>query len=99
MARHLLDAKKVEKARPRVKAYRLADGDGLYLYVPPSGVRAWQYRYRHDGKPQTATLGKLSYMSLAEARTKAGRVTGCPTIGPKSLPASTTTFRVSMTCR
>ena len=71
MARHLLDAKKVEKAKPHVKAYRLADGDGLYLYVPPSGVRAWQYRYRHDGKPQTATLGKLSYMSLAEARTKA----------------------------
>jgi integrase len=69
MARHLLDAKKVEKAKVRAKPYRLADGDGLYLYVPPSGVKAWQYRYRHAGKPQTATLGKLAYMSLSGART------------------------------
>lgn len=76
MARHLLDAKKVEKAKTRAKAYRLADGDGLYLYVPPSGVRAWQYRYRHDGKPQTATLGKLSYLSLADARAKADGLRG-----------------------
>lgn len=71
MAKHLLDAKKVANAKARAKAYRMADGDGLYLYVPPSGVRAWQYRYRHDGKPQTATLGKSSYMSLADARGKA----------------------------
>ena len=69
MAKHLLDAKKVEKARVRAKAYRLADGEGLYLYVPPSGVKAWQYRYRHAGRPQTATLGKLAYMSLGQART------------------------------
>jgi integrase len=72
MARHLLDAKKVEKAKPRAKPYRLADGDGLYLYVPPSGVKAWQYRYRHGGKPQTATLGKYSdVQGLAWARSKA----------------------------
>jgi Arm DNA-binding domain len=68
MAKHLLDAKKVEKARPRAKSYRLADGDGMYLYVPPSGVKAWQYRYRHAGEPQTATLGKLAYMPLSRAR-------------------------------
>jgi hypothetical protein len=43
------------KNRPMAKAYRLADGDGLYLYVPPSGVLAWQFRYRLGDKPQTAT--------------------------------------------
>jgi len=69
MARHLLDAKKVEKAKPKVKPYRLADGDRLYLYVAPSGVKAWQYRYRHEGKQQTLTLGKLSdVLTLAEVR-------------------------------
>ncbi len=69
MPRHLLDAKKVEKAKPQAKAYRMADGDGLYLYVAPSGVKSWQYRYRHEGKQQTLTLGKLSnVLTLAEAR-------------------------------
>jgi integrase len=76
MAKHLLDAKKVEKAKPRAKSYRLADGDGLYLYVPPSGVKAWQYRYRHAGRPQTATLGKLAYMPLSRARELAEEARG-----------------------
>jgi integrase len=76
MARYLLDAKKVENAKPRAKSYRIADGDGLYLYVPPTGVRAWQYRYRHGGKPQTATLGKLAYMSLSQAREAVVRARG-----------------------
>ena len=58
-------------APPGNKAYRLADGESLYLYVAPSGVRSWQLHYRLDGKQQTATLGKLSTMSLALARTKA----------------------------
>jgi integrase len=75
MARHLLSDLRVQKAKPRAKAYRLADGDGLYLYVPTTtkDARAWQYRYRHDGKPQTLTLGKLSRLTLAQARNAAGR--------------------------
>lgn len=72
MARHRLDAKTVEKAKPKAKSYRLADGDGLYLYVATSGVKSWQYRYRHEGKQQTLTLGKLSaVLTLAEARRRA----------------------------
>ena len=71
MARHLLTELAVRKAKPGATAYRLADGEGLYLYVPASGVKSWQYRYRHDGKPQTATLGKLSVMDLATARARA----------------------------
>jgi integrase len=41
--------------------------------VPPTGVKVWQFRYRHDGKPQTATLGKYSrdVQSLTWARQKA----------------------------
>mgnify|MGYP000847565456 CR=1 FL=1 len=58
--RHLLTALAVDKAKPRAKPYRLADGGGLYLWVPASGVKVWQFRYRHDGKPQTATLGRYS---------------------------------------
>src|SRR6476469_5779297 len=56
----LLGALDVSRAKPEAKPYRLADGGGLYLWVPTTGVKVWQFRYRHGGKPQTATLGKLS---------------------------------------
>src|SRR5581483_11011590 len=70
--RYLLSPLDVSRAKPKEKPYRLADGGGLYLWVPLSGVRVWQFRYRHGGKPQTATLGKFSdAQGLAWARTKA----------------------------
>jgi len=71
--RYLLGALEVEKAKPRKTGpYRLADGGGLYLWVPGSGVKTWQFRYRHAGKQQTATLGKFSdTQGLAWARAKA----------------------------
>src|SRR4029077_19883891 len=70
--RHLLGPLEVAKAKGKAKAYRLADGGGLFLWVPPSGVKTWQFRYRHNGKPQTATFGKFSEtQGLAWARAKA----------------------------
>jgi len=71
--RHLLGALEVEKAKPKKSGpYRKADGGGLYLWVPVSGVKTWQFRYRHAGKPQTATLGKFSEtQGLAWARARA----------------------------
>ena len=70
--RHLLSPLDVSRAKPKKKPYRLADGGGLYLWVPLSGLKVWQFRYRHGGKPQTATLGKFSdAQGLAWARTKA----------------------------
>ncbi len=73
MAKHLLKDIHVRNAKPRAKPYRLRDGDGLFLYVPPSGISAWQFRYKIDGKSQTLTIGKLSAMSLAEARARADK--------------------------
>ena len=74
MARHWLTDRKIQTAKPKAKPYRLADGDGLYLYVPPSGASAWQFRYRLRDKPQTATIGRLDRVTLAEAREKAQEV-------------------------
>lgn len=71
MARHLLTDRQVQNAKPKPKSYRLADGDGLYLYVPPSGASSWQFRYRLGDKPQTATLGRLDRITLGQARAKA----------------------------
>ncbi len=72
MARHLLTDLDVRKAKPKDdKPYRLFDGDGLALLVSTTGAKSWQLRYKLDGKGQTATLGKLDRLSLAEARAKA----------------------------
>ena len=71
MAANMLKVKTIEGAKARAKPYRLADGDCLYVLVAPSGVKSWQVRYRHDGKQQTATLGKVGDVSLAQARTLA----------------------------
>ena len=71
MPKELLTAKHVENAKPRPKAYRLRDSDGLFLYVPPSGVNAWQFRYKLNGVWQSATFGRADRITLAEARAMA----------------------------
>lgn len=71
MARHLLKDVNIRNAKPDKKPYRLRDGDGLFLYMPPSGVAAWQFRYKIGGRSQTLTIGKLADLSLAEARDRA----------------------------
>src|SRR5690348_16746379 len=72
MAKHLLSDRQVRTAKPREKPYRLFDGDGLALWISPSGVKSWQFRYRLPGKgEQTSTIGKFDRYSLAEARTRA----------------------------
>lgn len=73
MAKELLKDVQVRNAQPKhsQKPYRLSDGGNLYLHVAASGVKSWQLRYRFNGKPQTATLGKWPAVSLAEARDKA----------------------------
>lgn len=71
MPRHLLKDVHVRNAKSGSKPYRLRDGDGLFLYVPPSGVSAWQFRYKIDGRSQTLTIGKLANVTLADARVRA----------------------------
>ncbi|MEB3718601.1 prophage integrase IntS [Escherichia coli] len=67
----MLTVKQIEAARPKEKPYRLLDGNGLYLYVPVSGKKVWQLRYKIDGKEKILTVGKYPLMTLQEARDKA----------------------------
>ncbi|GLZ17529.1 Arm DNA-binding domain-containing protein [Burkholderia plantarii] len=39
----------IRNARPREKAYRLADGAGMYLEVSPAGGKYWRLKYRIAG--------------------------------------------------
>lgn len=50
---------------------RHLDGDGLYLWVKPSGSRSWLLRIQVDGKRRDFGIGSEKVTSLAEARDRA----------------------------
>ena len=50
---------------------RHCDGNGLYLYVQPSGARSWVQRLVIRGRRRDFGLGSVALVSLAEAREKA----------------------------
>lgn len=63
-----LNARQVDAAKSREKAYKLADGAGLYLEVVPSGSRYWRMKYRFNGKEKRMAFGVYPAVSLAQAR-------------------------------
>jgi integrase len=52
----------------RDKPYKVADGNGLFVLVSPSGLRAWRWKYRFAGKEKVLPLGKYPDVTLADAR-------------------------------
>ena len=60
----------IKAAKPSEKEYLLADGEGLYLRVRPSG-KVWIYRYKQAGRQTKLSLGPYPAVSLATARRKA----------------------------
>ncbi len=61
-----LTIKEIDGAKPTDKPYKLADGGGLCLLVPPSGAKLWRWRYRFDGKEKMMALGEYPLVSLKE---------------------------------
>lgn len=57
-------------AKGRERPYKISDGEGLYLFVQPSGSRLWRMAYRFDGKQKTLAFGAYPHVSLADARAK-----------------------------
>ena len=64
---HALTAPFIRTAPPG----RHADGQGLYLYVQPSGARSWTQRLVIRGRRRELGLGSVNLVSLAEAREQA----------------------------
>jgi integrase len=58
----------VRAAKPREKAYKLADGQGMYLHITPSGAKYWRLKYRVDGKERVHAIGVYPTVSLLAAR-------------------------------
>ena len=57
-----------KQAKATEKAYKLTDGNGLYLMVNPNGSKLWRWKYRAGGKEKLMALGLFPDVNLAEAR-------------------------------
>jgi integrase len=64
------------RAEPRSKAYKLFDGNGLYLWISPKGARVWRQDYRFGGKKWADTVihGAYPLITLRAAREKRDEV-------------------------
>ena len=67
MPKSLSDAT-VRNAKPKSKPYKIADGDGLFLLVTPSGSKYWRLKYFFGGKEKLLALGVYPEITLTEAR-------------------------------
>lgn len=65
-----LNDRQVKNAKPKDKAYRLIDGDGLFLEVTPSGSKIWRMRANLNKKEIILTFGNYPGLKLAQARKK-----------------------------
>jgi len=61
----------VKNAKPKDKAYKLADGGGMYLEVTPTGSKLWRMKFRQaNGSESRLAFGTYPEVSLLEAREK-----------------------------
>jgi hypothetical protein len=65
-----LTAFAIDRAKPQERAFKLADGGGLFLLVQPNGSKLWRLRYFYLGKQRTLSIGPYPIVSLADARAK-----------------------------
>ncbi len=64
----MLTEKKLLSLERKARLYRLADGGGLCIEVPPTGSPRWRYRYRFNGKAKMLGLGTYPEVRSAQAR-------------------------------
>ncbi|MGT2515674.1 tyrosine-type recombinase/integrase [Sphingomonas panni] len=64
----MLTNAQVRTARPKPCAYKLSDGQGLHLYVAPTGLKSWRVRFRLAGREQLLTVGQFPDVDLSAAR-------------------------------
>jgi len=58
----------IKAAKPKAKAYKLYDGEGLILLVRPSGTKVWQYPYKLHNKHNIYTIGQFPDVGSSMAR-------------------------------
>lgn len=66
----MLTDTKLRNLKGAERPYKVADRDGLYVTVSPSGGVSFRYNYRVNGRQETVTLGRYGVggVTLGEAR-------------------------------
>ena len=64
----MLSDTQIRAAKPAEKAYRLVDGQGLFLAVTPSGGKLWRMRYEIRGTEKLLSFGPYPKITLVGAR-------------------------------
>ncbi len=58
----------IRNAKPGAKPVKMADGQGLFLFVTPAGGKLWRLKYRMEGKEKLLSIGAYPEISLSDAR-------------------------------
>lgn len=66
----MLTVVQIRALKPAERPYKVADVDGLYLLVQPSGALLWRFRYRCCGIERKLSLGSFPDVTLVQARRK-----------------------------
>ena len=88
----MLTDKEISNLKGQEKAYRVADGEGLYIEVKPDGSKYWRQAYRFAGKQKLLAHGVYPAVSAKAARKK--RDDARRTFGQRCKPSRTRTRRV-----
>lgn len=57
----------IRGVKPTPKPQKLFDGNGLFLFIAPSGAKSWRVKYRFQGREKLLTLA-YPQLSLKETR-------------------------------
>jgi len=60
----------IRNAKAQDRQYKLADGNGLYILVMPTGQKYWRMDYRFNNKRKTLAFGVYPTVKLKAARAK-----------------------------
>lgn len=66
-----LTERSIKALKPRMKPYKAADGEGLYIEITPPGGKLWRLKYRLGGKEKRLSFGPWPEVTLDAAREKA----------------------------
>jgi len=70
------------KTLPELRTFKLNDGGGLYLEIPPNDIRNWRFTYRRPashakaGEPNALSFGRYPDVTLVDARAKCDAARG-----------------------
>ena len=66
----------IRNAKPGKAGRKLADQDGLYLFISPAGGKLWRWDYKLDGTRRTASLGAYDGLGIKAARERLAEAKG-----------------------